>query len=76
MLTNQLFAFAHRWAARFALITLLAGTSFMAAAQALPDADAVIQRYIKACGGQAAIDRIQDMSFQHEGRYAQRAGRN
>lgn len=63
MQTNQTLTLPQRWAARLALITLLAGTSFMATAQALPDADAVIQRYIKACGGQAAIDKIQDMSF-------------
>jgi hypothetical protein len=44
-------------------LLLLTTLAFGATAQDLPTPDAIIERYLKACGGQAAIANVQDMTL-------------
>ncbi len=48
---------------RTSLIFLITGLALSANAQELPTADAVVNRYLEACGGRAAINKVQDMSL-------------
>lgn len=48
---------------RTSFIFLITGLALSANAQELPTADAVVDRYLEACGGRAAINKVQDMSL-------------
>lgn len=48
---------------RTAFVLLITGLALSANAQELPTADAVVNRYLEACGGRAAINKVQDMSL-------------
>ncbi|CCH00034.1 hypothetical protein FAES_2025 [Fibrella aestuarina BUZ 2] len=48
---------------RILFISLCLLLATQVSAQELPSADAIVDRYLKACGGKDAIDKVQDMSF-------------